>query len=128
MAIWVVSGIILAAFFFLITEKIPVDLTAVGMIVLLMVSGILSAKEAVAGFANPAVITVGAMFLISRAMVRTGAVGFVGEKIIAFSRGNARWTMLLILLIVSVASAFINSTPVLRVIRRNVPNFGLRKD
>ena len=128
MAIWVVSGIILAAFFFLITEKIPVDLTAVGMIVLLMVSGILSAKEAVAGFANPAVITVGAMFLISRAMVRTGAVGFVGEKIIAFYRGNARWTMLLILLIVSVASAFINSTPVLRVIRRNVPNFGLRKD
>jgi di/tricarboxylate transporter len=112
MAIWGVSGIILAALFFLITETIPVDLTAIGIIVLLMVSGILSAKEAVAGFANPAVITVGAMFLISRAMVRTGAVGFVGEKIIAFSRGNAKWTMLLILLIVAVASAFINNTPV----------------
>jgi len=66
----------------------------------------------VAGFANPAVITVGAMFLISRAMIRTGAVGFIGQKILEFSKGNSKMAMLLMLLIVGLASAFINNTPV----------------
>ena len=80
--------------------------------VALMLSGILKPAEAVAGFANPAVITVGAMFLISRAMVRTGAVGFIARRVIAYSGGRAWLAMLVILLTVAVASAFINNTPV----------------
>lgn len=112
MNIAIVSIIIIALLAFLITEKIPIDLAAIGTMVLLAVLGILTPKEAVAGFANPAVITVGAMFLISQAMIRTGAVGFIGEKIIAFSQGNARLGVFLILLIVAIFSAFINNTPV----------------
>jgi len=80
--------------------------------VALMTSGILSPLEAVAGFANPAVVTVGAMFLISKSMIRTGAVGFIGETVIHLSRGRAKLAMLLALLIVAFASGFINNTPV----------------
>ncbi|MBW1980747.1 MAG: SLC13 family permease [Deltaproteobacteria bacterium] len=112
MSLWIVTVIILTALFLLVTEKIPVDLTAMGIMVALMVFGILPPRQAVAGFANPAVITVAAMFLISRAMIRTGAVGFVGEKVIQFSRGNQRLAMLMTLVIVALASAFINNTPV----------------
>jgi len=89
-----------------------VDLTAIGIMVALMTSGILSPLEAVAGFANPAVVTVGAMFLISKSMIRTGAVGFIGETVIHLSRGRAKLAMLLALLIVAFASGFINNTPV----------------
>lgn len=110
--IWIVSGILVLTLFFLITEKIPVDLTAVGIIVALMSTGILTPKEAVAGFANSALITVGAMFLLSQGMIRTGALGFVAERIIAYARGSFRKATLLILVVVSVASAFINNTPV----------------
>ncbi len=42
--------------------------------VVLVVSSILSPKEAVLGFANPAVVTVGAMFVVSKGMMRTGGV------------------------------------------------------
>jgi di/tricarboxylate transporter len=112
MAIWIVSAILILTLVLLITEWIPIDLTAIGIMVLLMLTSILTPLEAVAGFANPAVITVGAMFLISRAMIRTGAVGFVGQKVIEYSRGRARVAMLMTLLIVAVASAFINNTPV----------------
>jgi di/tricarboxylate transporter len=112
MTILIVSIILLIALILLITEKIPIDLTAIGIMATLMVTGILSPTEAVAGFANPAVVTVGAMFLISRAMIRTGAVGFIGQKILDYSKGNAKLAMLLILLIVAIASAFINNTPV----------------
>ncbi len=88
MEIWIVTIILLTALFLLISEKISVDLTATGIMVALMLSGVLSAKEAVAGFANPAVITVASMFLISRGMIRTGSVEFIAQKVIDYSRGN----------------------------------------
>jgi di/tricarboxylate transporter len=112
MTIWIVSLILVLAIILLITEKIPIDLTALGIIVALLATGVLSAQEAVIGFANPAVITVGAMFMISRALMRTGALGFVGEKMIAYSKGNSRRVMIMSLSMVAVASAFINNTPV----------------
>ncbi|MCG6918794.1 MAG: SLC13 family permease [Deltaproteobacteria bacterium] len=112
MAVWLVTAILIITLILLITEKLPVDLTAIGVMVALMTTGILSPLEAVAGFANPAVITVGAMFLISKSMIRTGAVGFIGETVIHLSRGRPKLAMLLALLIVAFASGFINNTPV----------------
>jgi di/tricarboxylate transporter len=112
MAILTVTVILIIVLILLITEKISVDLTAIGIMVVLMGSRILTPTEAVAGFANPAVITVGAMFLISRAMIRTGTVGFLSQTVIKFSQGKAKLAMLLVLGIVAVASAFINNTPV----------------
>lgn len=112
MGIWIVSILLIVTLLLLVTEKLPVDLTAILIMVALMVTGVLTPHEAVAGFANPAVITVGAMFLISRGMIRTGALGFVGHKLIEVSRGNYRLALLLSLFIVAIASAFINNTPV----------------
>jgi di/tricarboxylate transporter len=112
MAIWIVTGLLVVTVYLLISEKVPIDLTAIGIIVVLTLSGLLSPGEAVSGFSNPAVITVGAMFLISRAMVRTGVIGILGETIMSLTRGNAGLTVLLVLLIVALASAFINNTPV----------------
>ncbi len=112
MSIWIVTAVLILTLLFLMSEAVPVDLTAIGIIVALMVTGILSPTEAVAGFANPAVVTVGAMFLISRAMIRTGALGFMAQRIIALSRGGSHLALLLVLLIVAVASAFVNNTPV----------------
>lgn len=112
MTIWLVTAILLVTLIFLITDKAPVDLVAVGIMVILTVTGILEPGEAVAGFANPAVITVAAMFLMSRGMIRTGAVGFIGQRVIKGSRGKPHRALLMSLLIVAAASAFINNTPV----------------
>jgi di/tricarboxylate transporter len=98
--------------FFFISEKIRIDLTAIGGMVALMITGILTPKEAVAGFSSPAVITVGAMFLISQAMIRSGAVELISEHLVTFAGGRIRQAMLIILFVVAMASAFINNTPV----------------
>ncbi|RJQ68897.1 MAG: SLC13/DASS family transporter [Desulfobacteraceae bacterium] len=112
MEIMIVSIILAITLFFLISEWIPIDLTAIGTMVALMLTRILTPTQAVAGFANPAVITVGAMFLISQAMIRTGVVGFIGRRVLHLTRGRAGLALLVVLLIVAVASAFINNTPV----------------
>ena len=112
MDIWIVSTVLLITLYLLITEKISVDLTAVGIMVLLVVSRILTPKEAISGFANPALITVGAMFVVSKGMMRTGGVEFLGRKIIQMARGNHNLALIIILISVAIASAFINNTPV----------------
>lgn len=112
MSIWIVSLILVVTLYLLITQRIPVDVTAIGIIVVLMVTRILSPLHAVLGFANPAVITVAAMLMVSQGMIRTGAVGFIGQKVIEYSKGSPRLSLIVTLLIVAVASAFINNTPV----------------
>lgn len=107
-----VSTILFASLIFLISEKFSVDKTAIGIMVVLAVTGILTPGETVAGFANPAVITVGAMFLLSRGLIRTGAISFVTELVLKFSKGHKTYASLLILVSVALASGFINNTPV----------------
>ncbi len=107
-----ISIILIVSLFFLVSEKISADKTAVAIMVTLAVTGILTPKETVAGFANPAVITVGAMFLISQGLIRTGAVGVVTELVLTLSKGKKHLAFLVILFFVGVASAFINNTPV----------------
>lgn len=107
-----ISLILIATLILLISEKISVDKTAMGIMILLSLTGILTPKEAVAGFANPAVITVAAMFLLSHGLIRTGAVGFVTELLLKFSKSNKTYAYILILVSVAIASAFINNTPV----------------
>lgn len=112
MDIWITSAVLLLTLYFLITEKISVDLTAIGIMVILVVTGILTPRETIAGFANPAVITVGAMFVVSKGMMRTGGVEFLGRRIIQMAGGNYKLALIIILLTVAVASGFINNTPV----------------
>ncbi len=107
-----VTLILLTALVFLVTETIAVDKTAVGIMVLLALTGILTPGEAVAGFANPAVITVGAMFLLSHGLIRTGAVGLLTEQVLRFSKGQTAVAAILILSASGLLSAFINNTPV----------------
>jgi di/tricarboxylate transporter len=112
MEIMLISVILILALVFLFTEKMTVDMVGIGIIVALMLTRILSPIEAVRGFANPAVITVGSMFIISRGMIRTGVVAFLARITIGLSRGNRNLMMLVVLLVVAGASAFINNTPV----------------
>ncbi|WP_136808790.1 SLC13 family permease [Desulfosediminicola flagellatus] len=109
---WIITIILLGTLYLLITEKISVDLTAIGIMVLLVVTRILTPREAVNGFSNPAVITVGAMFVVSKGMMRTGGVEFLGRQVIRLARGNALLALAVILFTVAIASAFINNTPV----------------
>jgi di/tricarboxylate transporter len=110
--IGLVTVVLLTTIVLLITEKIPVDITALGILVILIVLGLLTPEQALAGFASPAMLTVAAMFIISKGMIRTGAVSFMGQYILTISKGSPRLAMALMLLIVCIASAFINNTPI----------------
>jgi len=110
--IWIVSGILLVTLFILITELLPLDVASIGIIASLALTGILAPVEAVSGFANPAVITVAAMFLISRGLIRSGVVEMLSNWVSSFAGGNPRLAIVSVFFIVGLSSAFINNTPV----------------
>ncbi|MBE0583954.1 MAG: SLC13/DASS family transporter, partial [Desulfofustis sp.] len=112
MEIWIISLILVVVLYLLVTEKISVDLTAIGIVVALVVSGLLTPGEAVSGLANPALVTVAAMFVVSRGLMRTGGVEFLGRQVTKVARKNLTAALALILISVGFASAFINNTPI----------------
>jgi len=112
MEIWLISLILAAAVFFLVTELVPVDLVAAGIMVALILTGLLTPAQALAGFSHPAPVTVACLFIVSRGLFTTGALEGLSARIIDFTRGESSRLLLLCLVLAGATSAFINNTPV----------------
>ena len=112
MIIWLISLILLTAVVLFITEVIPLDLTAIGLLVVLMLTGILTPQEAFASLSNPSVITIACMFILSRGLVRTGALEFISEQMIRYSKGEEKRALTICMMATAAASALIGHTPV----------------
>lgn len=101
-------------------EKFSIDTISITVMLTFMVTGILSFEEGVAGFSNPATITVGAMFVISAAVFKTGSLNSITILFLRMSRKN-EYTFLLTLMIFSgLLSAFINDTAVVALLMPTV--------
>ncbi len=110
--ILITLSIILLAVVLFVTEKLSVDTVSILVMVLFILTGILAPEEGFAGFSNPATITVGAMFVISESIFRTGALNNFGAYLSRI--GKQSYVLCLVVIMVSsgVLSAFINDTAV----------------
>jgi di/tricarboxylate transporter len=111
----IVLAVILLAIILFATEKIPVDLTAIIVMGVLLLSGIISIEEGISGFSNVATITVGAMFVVSAALKKTGAVSYLGVISSRIFKSNFWLGLIGTMLTVGIVSAFVNNTPVVAV-------------
>lgn len=71
---------------------------------------ILAPADALSGFGSPAVLMVAAMFVLSAAMVKSGAAGMLGDRLLRACSGSELRLQLAILSIVTIFSALINDT------------------
>jgi di/tricarboxylate transporter len=98
-----------------VTEKLRVDLVAMLLMSALLLTGLVSPEEGVAGFANPATVTVAAMFVISAGLSRTGAVAVLGRASARVFSWNL-WAGLVVMMVsVGLLSAFMNNTPIVAI-------------
>jgi len=111
----IVFGVIILAIILFATEKIPVDLTAIIVMGILLLSRIITPEEGLSGFSNTATITVGAMFIVSAALKKTGAVNFLGIISSRIFKINFWFGLIVTMITVGVVSAFINNTPVVAI-------------
>jgi len=93
-----------------VTEKFSTDIVAILVMVVLLVSRVLTPAEGLAGFANTATVTVGAMFVLSAGMFRSGAVNFVGRGLGRLARHSSGLMLFVLMVGVGVLSSFLNNT------------------
>ncbi|MDH3590627.1 MAG: SLC13 family permease, partial [Planctomycetota bacterium] len=94
----------------LVTERLRADLTAMLTLAILIVLGLVGVEEALAGFANPATVTVACMFVLSAGLQSSGLVQAIGDQLIRRGPSNSYLMTLLLGAIIGPISAFINNT------------------
>jgi len=115
----VVLLVVLAAVVLFVTEWVPIDVTAIGIVVALVVLEPwtrVSPAEGVSGFSSPATITVLAMLILSTGISRTGVVQRLGRRIARFAGDSLDRQLLATIGVTGPVSGFINNTPVVAIL------------
>jgi di/tricarboxylate transporter len=103
--------IAIAAIVLLALDKVPMSMVGIGMIIAMAAwPNLIDGRTAIQGFANPAVITVAALFIVGEGFLRTGAASMLADKILHRTGGNELTLLLLIMVMAAVLSAFVNNT------------------
>ena len=110
-----VLAVILIAFALFATERMRVDLVAMLILATLLVigqfrAGFLTVEEAFSGFSNEATLAIGAMFILSSGLTKTGAIGFISQKLTSIGQGSQTKLFVVIIATAGIISAFINNT------------------
>ncbi|KEA64218.1 Sulfate permease, Trk-type [Marinobacterium lacunae] len=95
----------------LAATRIPADLILMAALAFLVISGILTPPEALAGFANTGVITIATLYVVAAGLKETGAVQWVAMRLLGQPR-SVRGALGRMLLPTGALSAFMNNTTV----------------
>lgn len=108
MTVTLIILIITVAMF--IWGRVRADIVALTTLAALLVFGILTPTEALAGFSSPIVIMMIGLFVVGGAIMQTGLAKLTGNKLMALSHGNETVTFLLVMLVTSFIGAFVSNT------------------
>jgi len=111
----IVLSILAAGFILFIAEVFTIDVTAVLLLSVLMGLGFLKPEEAIEGLSNPAVITIGLLFVLSHALQKTRVLEYLLVKINRVSSFSKNLANILYFGSTGFASALVNNTAVVAI-------------
>ncbi|KAB8179323.1 TRAP transporter large permease subunit [Lysobacter maris] len=122
---WLTVAVIAATLGLLLWERFTPDKVLAGAMATLMVGGVLTPVQALAGFWNPGVLTVALLFVLVAALKTTGAIRWIGDWVL----GRPRSTLHAQARLVGISaplSAFINNTPIVAMLTSAVEQWSRR--
>ncbi|MEA3638750.1 MAG: SLC13 family permease [Lamprobacter sp.] len=111
---WLSLGLVGCSFVFFLRTRIAPDVITSGALTLLLVSGVLTPTEALAGFANPGMLTVAVLYMVVSGLKETGAVGWIGQSLLGRPQ-DEQDARLRLMLPTAGLSAFLNNTAVVAI-------------
>lgn len=108
--------ILIVMFVAFLFERFPAAVVALFGACTFLFLGILDSDGLLSVFSNPAPITIGAMFVLSGALLRTGTIDALASGIVARAAKRPKLALVELLAGAFVASAFMNNTPVVLVL------------
>ncbi len=113
---YVALALLAALFVAFLVERFPPDVTAAGAAALFVLLGLTPHDQVLEVFANPAPITIAAMFVISGALVRTGLLDALAALVIARAESRPALALMAFLGATVLASGVVNNTPVVLIL------------
>ena len=107
-----VLAVVLVDLALFVHGRLRMDLIALLTLAFLAITGLVTPTEALAGFSNPAVVTVWAVFVLSGGLARTGLATMVGRQVTRIAGHREIPLVLVIMLTAGTASAFMNNVGV----------------
>jgi len=102
---FVVLGLAVIAF---VSGRIPVGLVALGVALALYLTGVVSFEQAIAGFGDPVVVYIAALFVVSEALDATGVTAWAGQQVTRRAGSTLPSVLLWMMLLVAVVTALIS--------------------
>ena len=122
---WIALGILIAAIILFVTERLRVDVVAIGVMVALMLTNLLTAQEAIAGFSNPAVLTIASLFIVGGGVLQTGLAASIGEGILKVAGTRPGRLTVVIMTAVALLSAVMSDTGTVAVLLPAIISLGV---
>jgi di/tricarboxylate transporter len=100
----IVLALLFVALILFGTERIPIEIVSILLVVALVVTNTLSAGEAFAGFGNDIVITIAGLFILTGGLAKTGVVDVVGRRLHRFA-GDSEFLITALIMVAAALSA-----------------------
>jgi di/tricarboxylate transporter len=111
-AMLLVFGILTGAIVLFAWGRPRVDIVAVLVVLALILSRVLTPREALAGFGDPVVVLIAAIFIVGEGLVNAGVVHRLGEAVMKLGGGNETRLILLIMTLAGAIGAFMSSSAI----------------
>jgi di/tricarboxylate transporter len=105
---WIIFATLLLTLVLFVTGRWRYDVVALLALLIVTLIGLVPPARAFSGFSNPAVITVAAVLVVSRALQNSGVVDLIGERLLRL-RGGVTVQLAALTGIVAFLSAFMNN-------------------
>jgi len=122
---WTAIGVVVGVFVLLASGRVAPYLAILSGEAVLVVSGVVSPRAALAGFSNEGTVTIAALFVVAAGLNETGILTAAMHPLLGRPRRRITAQMRLVLP-VSVASAFLNNTPIVAILLPLVSDWSRR--
>ena len=106
-----VTLILFGTLLILASNRFPADTVLLGSLCLLIISGILTPVEALAGLANPGIATIAVLYVVVSGLRETGAIAWLSRLLLG-KPNNMTFAQIRLLIPAATFSVFINNSPV----------------
>ena len=92
------------------TEKLPVDVVGILLVIALVMTQVLTVSEGVAGFGNDVIITIAALFILVGGLIKTGLVDLIGRRMHRIAGGNEFFLTAIIMAAAALSASILKNT------------------
>ena len=112
LAAWITIAIVLAMFLSLLFTKIREDIAFLGVIAILLLTGVLDTKEALGGFSSSSVVVIGVLFVVVAGLVHTGVLQWIVKHLLGTPKRYSTAIVRLMMPVALLSSVLSNTTVV----------------